>query len=221
MATIDPAALESLAMFPLPNAVLFPGALLPLHVFEPRYREMTKDVLAGNKLLVISRLRPGYDDDSYQGRPDVFDVAGVGTIVASDELPDGRYYMVLRGVARVRIETELPVDCAYRKVRAHVLADRTPPGAAELDINHQQLIALCDRLSMVVKSDSGDELRKLARSSDAPGACADIVAAALVDEPDQRQALLEQLNPLLRLERVSEFVARLISEIDPDREMLN
>jgi len=220
--TIDPAALESLAIFPLPNAVLFPGALLPLHVFEERYRELTRDVLAGDKLMAIAQLKPGFDEESYKGAPEVFDVAGVGSVVASDKLPDGRYYMVLRGMSRVHIEEELSHDRAYRKVKARLLHDELPPGAAgDLELNHQQLVALCDRLSIVVKSDSGDELRKLARDAQEPGACADLVAAALVDEPGQRQGLLEELNPVLRLERVSEFVARLISEIDPDREMLN
>jgi len=220
MAVIDPRALEALPIFPLPHAVLFPGALLPLHVFEPRYREMTRDALAGTKLLAVARLRPGYTEEEYLGNPAVYDVAGVGAIVASDELPDGRYYMVLRGMARIFIEQELNTPCAYRKVRARVLGDRAV-GQDPLATNHQQLVALCDRLSMVVRSESGAELRQLARTSDEPGACADLVAAALIDEPDERQRLLEQLDPIIRLEHVSDFVARLIGELDPDREMLN
>jgi hypothetical protein len=219
MASLDPTALQALPMFPLPNVVLFPGALLPLHVFEPRYREMTRDVLAGNKLMAVSRLKPGYDEEAYLGRPGVFDVAGVGSIVASDELADGRFYMVLRGLARVHIEAELPVDCAYRKIRARLLTDETPP-ANLVDVGHQQLLALCDRLALVVNSD-GDELRKLARSAHDGGACADLMASALVDDPDLRQGLLEQLDPARRLDRVSDFVARLIRELDPNREMLN
>lgn len=221
MALIDPSALDELAIFPLPNAVLFPGALLPLHVFEPRYREMTRDVLNGSKLLAIARLRPGYTEREYLGNPAVFGVAGLGAVVASNQLPDGRYHLVLRGLARVRLVEELATTHAYRRVRAQLLGDELPAVTADLHVSHQQLLALCDRLSVVVKSESGDELRKLARSAEGPGACADVVASALVDDPDERQQLLEQRDPLRRLERVSDFVAQLISQLDPDREMLN
>ena len=57
----DPRALEALPIFPLPNCVLLPGGLLPLHVFEPRYRELTRDCLAGDQLMAVARLRPGYE----------------------------------------------------------------------------------------------------------------------------------------------------------------
>ena len=70
---LDPARLRALALeevpvFPLPNVVLLPGALLPLHVFEPRYREMTRDVVAGRRRMAVARLQPGFEAD-YHGRP--------------------------------------------------------------------------------------------------------------------------------------------------------
>jgi Lon protease-like protein len=68
----NPAALASLPIFPLPNAVLLPGGLLPLHVFEKRYREMTRDCLAGHQLMGVARLRPGFES-SYYGRPPVYE----------------------------------------------------------------------------------------------------------------------------------------------------
>src|SRR5204863_188171 len=77
------------------------GATVPLHVFEPRYREMTGAALQRKRLMAIARLRPGYQHD-YEGRPPVFDVAGVGFVVAADELSDGRYNLVLRGVGASR-----------------------------------------------------------------------------------------------------------------------
>src|SRR5689334_14855014 len=104
---IDPAFLDGLPIFPLPNAVLLPGGLMPLHVFEPRYREMTRDALDGARLLAIARLKPGYEA-KYQERPAVFPAAGLGRIIASEELADGRFLLVLRGIARVQIERELP-----------------------------------------------------------------------------------------------------------------
>src|SRR6476620_11354711 len=118
----EPEALSALPIFPLPNCVLLPGGLLPLHVFEPRYRELTRDCLAGNQLMAVARLRPGYET-SYYGRPPVFERCGVGRIICSEELPDGRFALLLRGVARVQIEREIPAERTYRLVEAGLLAD--------------------------------------------------------------------------------------------------
>src|SRR5215212_2636980 len=103
LAPPDSQALSALPIFPLPNCVLLPGGLLPLHVFEPRYRELTRDCLAGSQLMAVARLRPGYES-TYYGRPPVYERCGVGRIICSEELPDGRFALLLRGVARVEIE---------------------------------------------------------------------------------------------------------------------
>src|SRR5438445_1440036 len=95
-------ALDALPIFPLPQTVLFPGALLPLHVFEPRYRALTRDVLAGRKLMGVARLKPGFEA-TYDGRPPVFSVCGVGIVTESVEHADGRFDLTLRGLSRVRI----------------------------------------------------------------------------------------------------------------------
>src|ERR1700760_788349 len=117
-----PAALSSLPIFPLPNCVLLPGGLLPLHVFEPRYRELTRDCLAGNHYMGIARLRSGYET-TYYGTPPVYERFGVGKIICSEELPDGRFALLLRGVARVEIARELTTDLQYRMVEAKELPD--------------------------------------------------------------------------------------------------
>src|SRR5262245_62493611 len=109
----DPAALAALPIFPLPNCVLLPGGLLPLHVFEPRYRELTRDCLAGHQMMAIARLRPGYEG-TYYGRPPVYERCGVGRIICSEELPDGRYALLLRGVARIGIARELAAGSSQR-----------------------------------------------------------------------------------------------------------
>src|ERR1043166_8079173 len=108
----EQADLASLPIFPLPNCVLLPGGLLPLHVFEPRYRELTRDCLAGYQLMGVARLRPGYEA-SYYGHPPVFEKCGVGRIICSEELPDGRFALLLLGVARAEIARELPCERGY------------------------------------------------------------------------------------------------------------
>src|SRR5450432_2501998 len=97
MEPFDHGALDALAVFPLPDLVLFPGTLLPLHIFEPRYREMITHVLGGSRVLAVARLRPGFEE-TYQDRPPVFELCGVGYVVAAEPLEDGRWNIMLRGV---------------------------------------------------------------------------------------------------------------------------
>ena len=211
-AGLDPEALSSLPIFPLPNCVLLPGGLLPLHVFEPRYRALTRDCLAGHQLMAVARLRPGYES-SYYGRPPVYEHCGVGRIICSDELPDGRFALLLRGVARVQIARELPVERPYRCVEARLLADASYD-LARAGGDHQRLIDLCDRLAGLIDK-GGAQLRDLVRSFESPGACADGVAAALVMDADERQRLLEARDPLVRLQRTLGHVSHLLCELAP------
>jgi hypothetical protein len=214
----DPDALAALPIFPLANCVLLPGGLLPLHVFEPRYRELTRDSLAGHQLIAVARLRPGYEA-SYYGRPPVYERCGVGRIICSEELPDGRFALLLRGVARAEIERELPADRAYRLVEARVLHDDVHD-AAEAKDHHRRLVQLCDRLAEVIDQ-GGSQLRDLVRSFDDPGTCADAVAAALVMDPDCRQELLEACDPMLRLQRTLGHIGKMLCELAPCNDAVN
>ena len=90
-------------LFPLPNVVLFPRALLPLHIFEPRYRTMIADVLDGGQTLGVVLLKPGWERD-YHGTPEVHRVACVGRVVQHQRLSDGRYNITLHGEEKVLLE---------------------------------------------------------------------------------------------------------------------
>ena len=116
-----------LPIFPLPDVTFFPHTFLPLHVFETRYRAMVTDALARNRRLAVVRLRPGYEA-RYEGKPEVFDVAGAGEIVNCERLASGRFNILVRGQWRVRIEAEIPSDTLYRMVRARSLDDRPSDG---------------------------------------------------------------------------------------------
>jgi Lon protease-like protein len=95
----------TIPLFPLPNVVLFPNVFLPLHIFEPRYRAMVADALDGDRLIGMVLLRPGWEGD-YEGRPPVFPIGCAGLISHHEQLPDGRYNIVLRGLEKFRIERE-------------------------------------------------------------------------------------------------------------------
>src|SRR4026209_1458288 len=96
---------EFLPLFPLPNVVLFPNVFLPLHIFEPRYREMTADALDADRMIGMVLLRPGGEGD-YEGRPAVYPIGCSGVITHVERQPDGRYNLVLRGLDRFRIVEE-------------------------------------------------------------------------------------------------------------------
>lgn len=215
---LDPSALAKLPIFPLPNCVLLPCGLMPLHVFEPRYRELTKHCLETHQLMGISRLRPGYES-AYYGRPPVYERLGVGKIICSEELPDGRFALLLRGVARVEIIRELPAEVAYRRVEARLLDDSSSD-QIEIKNTHRRLISLCDRLAEVIDQ-GGPQLRDLVRSFEAPGECADAVAAALIMDADARQELLEACDPMIRLQRTLGHVSHLLCELAPCTETVN
>ncbi|MBN2490892.1 MAG: LON peptidase substrate-binding domain-containing protein [Planctomycetes bacterium] len=118
-------------LFPLPDLILFPGVLLPLHIFEPRYRQMIQDLLDRSGKLVMGTVL-GPHREALAGAPPVEPMAGIGQVENYQVLPDGRFLVLLRGVARVHVE-EVPSDRLYRKVAVHP-AEETPlstPGEEE------------------------------------------------------------------------------------------
>jgi len=125
----------SIPLFPLPNVVLFPNVLLPLHIFEPRYRQMVADALEGDRIIGMVLLRPGYEAD-YQGRPPVYDVGCAGVITHSQPLPDGRYDIVLRGIEKFRIAAE-DRSRPYRIGHIEGLAEPIPADEAQ-PLRHQR-----------------------------------------------------------------------------------
>lgn len=107
---------DDLPLFPLPNVVLFPDAYLPLHIFEPRYRAMTRDALAGPRLFGMVVLRDGWQD-VHDGPPPTYATGCAGTIVHHEALPDGRSNVILQGVGRFVIAHEIAGDTPYRRAR--------------------------------------------------------------------------------------------------------
>jgi uncharacterized protein len=203
-------ALRALPMFPLPGVVLFPHALMPLHIFEDRYRAMTRDVLAGRRFLAVSLIAPGERPDAE--KPAVQRIAGVGEIVMSHELPDGRYNLVLRGRARIRIDEELASDRPYRVVAATVLPDLPVSEAGELAEAAETLRLLVGHLADAIP-EGGELLRQVVAAQGTPVELVDVVAAALIDDAGLRQRLLETREITKRLERVSSEVVAMTGRI--------
>ena len=200
-------------MFPLPNVVLFPHALLPLHIFEERYQVMARDVLAGHHFLAISLLVSPEDAETHDGtRPPVQRIAGVGEVVMAHELPDGRFNLVVRGRARIRIDDEVESDRPYRIITATELGDLPASDPADLLDADQSLRALVSQLADAIP-EGGELLRQVVASQESPSELVDVLAAALVVDPGLRQRLLENRDVMKRIERVSAEVVAMTSRI--------
>lgn len=204
--------LAELPIFPLPSATLFPGAALPLHVFEPRYRELVHYVLGRRKLMAVARLKPGFEA-TYEGRPPVFEVCGVGVIESHNQRPDGRFDLTLRGLARVRIVEELPPLRAFRSVRAVRLSE-PPVEPALLAAWQLKLRELWARLAPHLPEPARD-LRLLTRDAEGASAYTDRLAAALVADPDASHELLSEPDPGERLRLLTARVQELVDALSP------
>ena len=185
-------------LFPLPNLVFFPRAVQPLHIFDPRYRHITADALAGDRLIALVLPRPGWDQD-YAGNFPLHPVACLGHIDADQRLPDGRYNLLLRGLTRVRLLGEVPDGKLYRTARAEVLADGPPPEPAEA---RRLRAALAEQVLPRFAAPAREQLRDLFQGELPLAALCDILAFALPLPVEQKQALLEQLDVGGRAERL-------------------
>jgi Lon protease-like protein len=202
-----------LPMFPLPELTFFPHTVLPLHVFEARYRAMITDALARQRRLAIVHLKPGFEAD-YAGKPGVHAIAGSGEIVNAERLQTGRYNIVLRGDMRIRIVRELPTDTLYRVVLAEGLDD--VPATGDVRPVVERIRASCRRLLEAVGRPL--DLLDAAFGDDAtPGAIADRIASAVLPSAAQRQALLETLEVDDRLTRLADALDDLVSDLTKRR----
>ena len=203
-----------LPIFPLPDLTFFPHTVLPLHVFEPRYRSMVSDCLARNRKLVVVGLKPGYEDN-YEGKPAVHAVAGAGEIVRCERLATGRFNILIKGESRIRIGRELPSDTLYRLVEATVLED-VGDGGARADALTAEIKARCRRVLNAVGR-SSPRLEAALSSSPSPAILADQIASALIPSPQLRQRLLEETDVERRLGLLLTSLDRLLERLDRGR----
>ena len=132
---------STIPIFPLDDLMVFPNILRPLHIFEPRYRAMVADALKGDRVIGMIQLRPGYEAN-YAGRPPVFAVGCAGVITDFEELPDGRYNIVLRGLVKFRILSE-DQSLPYRVARVEaILEEPDNQERAALGKQRERLVGL-------------------------------------------------------------------------------
>jgi len=205
---------DLLPIFPLPNVVLFPNVFLPLHIFEPRYREMVADAVKSDRLIGMALLRPGWEQN-YEGHPAVYPVGCSGVITHVDRLQDGRYNIVLRGVERFRIREE-DHQLNYRRAVVESLPDWQQGPDDKAIIRHQRarletLLATTIERSIARGATGTAVAERPGHDPKIPTAMPDedlvnALAQYLDLEPLERQALLEARNLCSRAESLVELL---------------
>ena len=198
--------LARLPFFPLPRVVFFPGAFLPLHIFEQRYRDMVQACVEGTGAMAIARLKPGYEEN-YEGSPDIYSVGGAGRIVDHQENPDGTHAIVLRGISRVALVEE-ESGALFRIAQARVLRDEGQVDAG----NMQTLIACATQVATVVR-ERHPEFELGIRPDDEASTIIDTLADRFVADSDERQMILEACKLADRCDHALNSIAGLLATL--------
>jgi len=187
-------------LFPLGNLVFFPHAVQGLHIFEPRYRQMTADALEGDQLIALVLL-PDTPDQAYLSVPRIESIACLGRITQAEIFPDGRYNLRLKGLARIRITEELPSEKPYREARCELLSDVVPEDLKKLSSLRKELAnVVLPRFEPAAPALS--YLRELFASERPLGHVCDMLSFALPLDVDLKQTLLEDTYVQRRAERL-------------------
>ena len=183
-------------LFPLPNVVFFPKMPMPLHVFEPRYLQMTADSLEGDRIIGMVLLKAGWEPE-YEGRPPVYPVGCAGRIEQSEKLADGRYNLVLRGTSRFRIDFE-HAGAPYR--RASVLA-------LEDGVEDEGLLEAMRRRVLAAIGEAADGPSTLVLQNELPhDVFVNALAQTMALSPVERQSLLDCDSILARYQRLLQIL---------------
>lgn len=182
-----------IALFPLPSAVLLPHSVMPLHVFESRYRQMTHDALDAAGLIAMALFENEVPEDEYlNGRPALRPDVCVGYIERYETLEDSRYLILLRGLCRARIVDEVPSDAEYRQA---LLEPTEYPPAADMVLQPQREALQRGLDDPALSRLSGlDELRKLFDREVPTVGLIDLMISMLVDDAETRYAMLKETN---------------------------
>lgn len=197
-------------LFPLPGVVLFPHAVLPLHIFEPRYRQMTEHALASDKLVAIVQVRPDADW-SGEREPEIESVACLGKIIQHERLPDGRFNFLLQGRKRVRIVNEVATEALYRVAEVELLEDEPRTGD---DGSWRTYLTEVYRDIARHTESTHEELEALLREEPPLGVVTDLLTQAFGLPPNLKQALLAEVRVERRAQALLSILRQVVSQLD-------
>ncbi|MCI0360979.1 MAG: LON peptidase substrate-binding domain-containing protein [Planctomycetaceae bacterium] len=219
MSSIDEPALPkdfagTVRLFPLPNLVLFPHVVQPLHIFEPRYREMLEDALASDGLIAMVLLEPGWERD-YEGRPAIAPVACLGKVLSHERLAGGKFNLLLRGACRAAIRREHPAERVFRQADVDLLEDFYPASSAARRPRVQRQLVELARELLPDKAAGQQQLDDLLASQVSLGMLTDIFAYTLGFPFSTKQRLLAEWNVDRRARLLADQLSKLVQRAAP------
>lgn len=177
-------------LFPLPNHVMFPHVIQPLHVFEPRYKDLVQEALGDDRLITLATLAPGWEKD-YDGRPPVRPVACLCRLAAHHKQEDGRYNILLAGMKRIRLTREFAAHQTFRVAECELLHDLEIASTKRRDQLRKRLLLHFETM-LPVGSDAAAELQEFLSEAAMLGPLTDIVAHMLPIELAVKEKLLAE-----------------------------
>ena len=201
MSDAIPPMTDPVPVFPLPNVVLLPGAVLPLQVFEPRYRAMVRDVLDDSGLIAMALLRPGYEPQYHTNLAEIHAVVCVGRIREHVQIPDGRYFINLVGLCRARVRQEIRPG-PYRLAHLDPMVRRGSGVDLDGEYGARESFRCLLHARPFDALEGIDESRAAVTDPITLDEVVDLVAAHLLppDAVEIKQLLLEDMNVLRRSE---------------------
>lgn len=204
---------EEVPVMTLPETAFFPQALLPLHIFEPRYREMLRDVLAHDRLFAVAGLDPAGETAEERLHP----VASVGIVRACQKNADGTSNLLLQGLARVRV-LSIAREAPYRRIKVQALASHA---GADLPTNAKLRASLVRLISRRVRLDDRipADFAQFLKTVDDPETFVDLATFALCDHAGMKQRLLETLDVHERLHLFGQHLRQEVSGLELQRKL--
>lgn len=191
-------------LFPLPNLVVFPHAIQPLHIFEPRYVAMLEDAMRDDRLLGMALLKPGWEAE-YDGQPAVFPAICMGRVVAQTRMPDGTYNLILKGLCRAVIEHEMPPKHTYRMADVTVMNEQSP-ASVERQTKLRQALTRGFQRQLSEMASGQEQLARLLDVRLPVGILTDVIAFSLDLAISLKQELLSEPDAGVRAERLIEIL---------------
>ncbi len=213
--SMDPTILENfdgkVRLFPLPNVVLFPRVIQPLHIFEPRYKQMVEDALDDNGLIAMCLLRPSAGYGANNVAP-IFPEICIGKIIQEERLPDGRFNLLLQGVSRAKIIKEVNNGKLYRTAKVEILHDVPFPSE---DNSNRIRTKLLNRMTkwFTQQPSAKAQLDRLVKSDLSLGNLCDVFSFALPLSVDLKILLLQLVNVEDRATLLLEVIEQMTPEI--------
>ncbi len=180
-------------LFPLPNLVMFPHVVQPLHIFEPRYREMVEEALETDQLIAMAHLQPGWEAAAHE-HPVIFPMTCIGRIVSHTRFDDGKFNILLLGLRRAKITHELPLTRPFREAQVTLVEDlyvgSGAPGRAAI----QRELLQCFRRFTPESPAAQEQFESLMNNRLPLGVLADIISFTMKFDVSLKQRLLNEAN---------------------------